>query len=173
MRWSASQALAWIIQQEPLSLKGEWTPAMGPELEAAQKKLAGLISSGQVRAWGRKQPHGLVEQMPSDPFRIQGLTVVVGPHGNMTTLPPHLPPDKRYQGDVWHAIEFDPEELKGASPKPPPTLARDWMLNEAKRLHTAGSIGKRDVMVRDCRKATGCTKREAEAAHRSLPDKLK
>jgi hypothetical protein len=47
------------------------------------------------------------------------------------------------------------------------------MLNEAERLHAAGSIGKRDVMVRDCMRATGCKKREAEAAHKSLPDKLK
>jgi hypothetical protein len=28
-------------------------------------------------------------------------------------------------------------------------------------------------MVRDCMTKTGCTKRDAEAAHKSLPDKLK
>jgi len=85
MRWSASQALAWIIRQKPLSLeKGEWTPDMGPELDVAQKKLARLIGTDQVQAWGRKQSHGLVERIPSDPFRISSLTVVVGPHGDST-----------------------------------------------------------------------------------------
>jgi hypothetical protein len=170
MRWSASQALAWIIRQKPLSLeKGEWTPDMGPELDVAQKKLARLIGTDQVQAWGRKQSHGLVERIPSDPFRISSLTVVVGPHGDMTTLPRH----KLYQGDRWHAIEFEEDEIKRAFPKPPSISAVEWMRKEAERHAAAGTIGKRDVMVRDCMTKTGCTKRDAEAAHKSLPDKLK
>jgi hypothetical protein len=174
MRWSASQALAWIIRRKALSLeKREWTPDMGPELEAAQRKLAELIGSGQVQAWGRSQPHSMVDRMPSDPFRIPGLTVVVGPHGDMKTLPPHLPPDKRYQGDVWHAIEFEADEIKQAYPRPPPIPAAEWMRKNAEDHAATGTIGKRDVMVRDCMSATGCKKREAEAAHKNLPESLK
>ena len=77
MRWTAAQALSWIIQQKPLDLR-EWTSDMGPQLKDAQRKLASEITSGTVQAWGRKQPHGLAEQMPRDPFRIPGLTVAVG-----------------------------------------------------------------------------------------------
>jgi hypothetical protein len=91
MRWSASQALAWIILQKPLKLEErEWTPNMGPGLKDAQKELARVIAASEVQAWGRKQPHGSVKKIPSDPFRISGLTVVVGAHGDMTTLVPHI-----------------------------------------------------------------------------------
>lgn len=36
MRWSAAQALAWIIRQEPLKLP-DWTTEMGPKIEQAAK----------------------------------------------------------------------------------------------------------------------------------------
>jgi len=50
MRWSAAQALAWILRQRPLELS-KWTPDMGPGLEGAQKELANeAIRSGELRA---------------------------------------------------------------------------------------------------------------------------
>jgi hypothetical protein len=170
MRWSASQGLAWIIRQKPLSLeKNEWTRDMGPKLKDAQRTLAGAISSGRVQAYGRHQRHGPIEPMPADPFRIQGVPVVVGPHGDLTSLAAHKP----YEGPGWHSIEFEADEIKREWPKPPPPSATEWMHKEAEGHAAAGTIGKRDVMVRDCMTAIGCTKREAEAAHKSLPDKLK
>jgi len=170
VRWTASQVLAWIIRKEPLSLeKNEWTRAMGRRLKAAQRKLAEALSSGRVHAYGRKQPHGPIEPVPNDPFRIQGVPVVVGVHGDLTSLATHKP----YTGPAWYSIEFDATEIKREWPKPPPTSAKNWVLKEAKRLHAAGTIGKREAMISDCMTATGCTKREAEAAHKGLPDKLK
>jgi len=170
MRWLASETYAWIILRKPLSLeKNEWTPDMGPKLKDAQRTLAGALSLGRVHAYGRRQPHGPIEPMPNDPFRIQGVPVVVGAHGGLTSLAPHKP----YTGPRWHSIEFDADEIEREWPKPPPLSAMEWMQKEAERYDAAGTTGKRDVMVRDCRKATGCTKREAEAAHKSLPDKLK
>jgi hypothetical protein len=170
MRWSAAQALAWIIRQTPLELK-QWTSEMGPEIDPAAIKLSRAIGADQVSAWGRPKPHALTEQIPSDQFRIPGFTLIVSPHGDLATSPRHKL--STYQGRQWQDIEFDANELKRAFPKPPPTSAKDWMLNEAERLYAAGKIGKRDVMVHDCMTATRCKKREAEAAHKSLPDKLK
>ena len=84
MRWSAAQTLSWIMRQEALELR-QWTADMGPMIIDAQRMLASKIAAGQVQAWGRKQPHGLAEQIPTDPFRIPGLTVVVDVHGEMAT----------------------------------------------------------------------------------------
>jgi hypothetical protein len=138
LRWSASQVLAWIIRQEPLKLeRREWTSDMGPGIEDAKRRLAAAIASGQVRAWGREKPHGLAEKMPSDPFRISGLSVVVGVHGEITTLEPHKP----YVGPVWHSIEFEADEIQQAFPKPPPLSAIEWMQIEANR-HAAGNYSK-------------------------------
>jgi hypothetical protein len=162
MRWSAAQSLSWIIKQEPLPLR-EWTSDMGPNLKDAQKRLAGSISAGEVQAWGRKQPQGLVENIPNDPFRIPGVPVIVGEHGDMR----HSQPHKQYDGPRWHSIEFDANQIKKAFPKPPPASANGWMLQEAERL---GGLGKRDIMVQDCMGETGCTKRAALAAYKNLPE---
>ncbi len=167
MRWSAAQTLSWIICKAPLELSN-WTPEMGPMIKDAQKELTRLIGSGEVRAWGRPQPHKLVERIPSDPFRIPNLAVVVGVHGDMSALTPLRP----YNGTRWHFVEFEADEIQKALPKPPSPSAVEWMLKEAK-LHAQGSMGKRDDMVGRCMKATNCTKRVAEAAHKSLPEHLK
>jgi hypothetical protein len=78
-----------------------------------------------------------------------------------------------YEGPRWYGVEFDSAEIKRAFPKPPSTSAKKWVLKEAKRLHSAGKIGKREDMLKRCMQDTGCTKREAEAAHKNLPDKFK
>jgi len=170
MRWSAAQALAWIIRKKPLELR-EWLTEMGPGIEPAGKMLAETISAGDVRAWGRAKPHACLEQMPGDQFRISGLTLIVSPHGDLATSPAWKL--FTYEAPRWQDIEFDADEIRRAFPKPPPPSAIEWMLNEAERLHAAGIIGKHDDMLGRCREVTGCTKREAEAAHKSLPDEFK
>jgi hypothetical protein len=142
---------------------------MGPGLKDAQKALAQAIADGRVQAWGRPTPHGLFEKIASDPFRIRGLPVVVGVHGEMASALPH----KTYTGRKWHSIEFEPGEIKTAWPATPPETASKWMKKEAERLRAEGKIGKREAMVTDCRKATGCTKRQAEAAHKALPQGMR
>ena len=72
MRWSAAQALAWIIRRAPLELK-KWTSEMGPGIEPAGKKLARAIGAEQVRAWGRTKRHGSHEPIPGGDFRIPGI----------------------------------------------------------------------------------------------------
>jgi len=174
MRWTAAQALSWIIQQKPLDLR-EWTSDMGPQLKDAQRKLASEITSGTVQAWGRKQPHGLAEQMPRDPFRIPSLTVAVGIYGEMITLTARAhQPFSSYEGPRWHSIEFDAVEIERAWPKPPPSPAVDWMLRAAEQmLKDTGHLAKRHDLIDRCRTETKCTRREAEAAHGMLPEQFK
>ena len=169
MRWTAAQALAWIIRQTPLGLS-EWTPEMGPEIEPAAIKLGRAIGADQIGAWGRMKRHGPVTRIPGEDFRISGLTLIVGSHGELATSPRYK--FSTYEGTQWHAIEFDPNEIKREWPKPPPISATEWMLREAGQ-HAGGPIAKRDDMVHRCMSETNCTKREAEAAHKSLPEGLK
>jgi hypothetical protein len=131
----------------------------GAQLQQAQEKLAAAIGRGEVHAWGRREPHGLLEQIPRDPFCISGLSVIVGEHGDMRPLSPH----RQYNGPRWLSIELEPDQIKRAFPKPD-FSALAWMSENASRDQ------KRDSLVRDCMNATGCTKRTAEAAYNDLPD---
>jgi hypothetical protein len=163
--WSASQALAWVICQKPLSLQGrEWTADMGRQLEEAQRKLAAAIGSGLVEAWGRKAPDSLLEAVPRDPFCIPGKPVIVAVHGEMRELSPRR---RHYDGPRWNTIMFDADQIKQAFPTPAPDAVQDWMLKHATKDQ------KRDSLVLDCRNATGCTKREAQGAYNDLPRNLR
>lgn len=133
--------------------------------------LAEAISTGRVRACGRPTPHALVEPIPSDQFRISGLTLIVTHYGDLATSPPHKL--STYTGCLWRDIEFDPDEIKRAFSKPPPSSAVKWMLKKAEDHAAAGHLGKRAFMIRDCMAAIGCTKREAEAAYKLLPGEFK
>jgi hypothetical protein len=171
MRWSAAQTLSWIIRQDPLGLK-DWPSEMGPKIEPIQKKLATSIGDSKISAWGRKEPHRTLEPIPAGDFRISGMPLVIGPHGDLATVPRHKL--STYEGTPWRDVEFDADEIKREWPKPPPLSAADWMLKEAKRLlDTKGQLGKRYEMVPRCIKETNCTKREAEAAHKILPQGLR
>src|SRR5262249_5777067 len=117
---------AWIIKRVETNV---WTPEMGPEMEAAGKMLAGAISAGHVRAWGRPTPHALIEQIPSDQFRISGLTLIVRPHGELATSPPHKL--STYNAIRCKDIESDADERERGIPSPLPTSAMEWMLKKA------------------------------------------
>ena len=92
--------------------------------------------------------------------------MIVGEHGDIRPLQPH----KQYDGPRWHSIEFEPDEIKRECPKAPPPSAKNWLLKEAERLH---GKGKRDSMVHDCMAATNCSRREALAAYKELPNGLR
>jgi len=168
MRWSAAQALSWIICGEPREMN-RWTHDMGPRIEHARETLARAIGSGQVQAWGRPQPHAELERLPDGQFRIPGLPAVVDPHGAMISRLPHKP----YSGPKWESIEFDAKELEKAFPLPPSQTASDWMENEAKRLANQGSKGKQDDLVKRCMDSVGCSRDEARRAYRALPNDMK
>jgi hypothetical protein len=171
MRWTAAQTLSWIIKQVPLEWK-DWSAGMGPKLEPSQSALATSIGADKISAWGRKERHGSLEQIPGGDFRISGMPLTVGPHGDLATIPRHKL--STYEGTEWKDIEFDPDEIKREWPKPPPLLAMDWMLREAeKALKTTGHLAKREDLITRCRKETGYKKRQAEAAHKMLPERLK
>ena len=157
--WTASQALAWIIGKKPLKLEeGQWTEEMGPKIKGAQKELAAAIGGGQVQAWGRSQPHGLLEPVPRDPFCIPGLAVIVGEHGEIRSLLPH----RRYDGPRWQSIEFDADQIERVFPKPDPA-AQQWMLNNASKEQ------KRDSVVKDCI-APGLHQARRRGSLQQLPD---
>jgi hypothetical protein len=163
--WSASQALAWIICQKPLKLEErQWTEDMSPNLEQAQQKLAAAIGSGEVQAWGRREPHPMLEQIPRDPFCCPGRPVIVAPLGDMRALLPHK---YQYDGPRWHVTEFDAAQIKRVFPKSPLAAAREWMLKNASKDQ------KRYSLLQECMKATGCKRREAEAIYKQLPDELR
>ena len=170
MRWSASQALSQIICGEPLKLEAqEWKTEMGPGIAGAQMKLAAAISQGQIRAFGRRTPHAALEGVPADILRIADVEITVSAHGDIVSLRPYRP----YLGEQWQSIEFEADEVKRLFPGRPKPCVEEWMHAEASKLKANGIIGKRDLLVADCRRATRCTKREAEAAHRNLPQDLR
>lgn len=174
MRWLAAQALAWIMRQEPLKLC-DWKSDMGPDIGRAQEALAKAIGEGRVHAWGRPTPFASFEQLPGDPFRIPNLTVIVGPHGDMTTLLPHQIHQFHSGGcPRWHDIELDSDEIKREWPEPPPPTAMEWMQKVAEQLYRAtGQLGKREDLIFRCMLEVRCTKRQAEAAHKALPQDLR
>ena len=83
-RWSAAEALAWIIMGVPLALE-EWAGLfeLGGGMEQAGKELASMIGEDRVPAWGRKGSlHGPMEQMPGSDLRIRGLRGSCAPMGS-------------------------------------------------------------------------------------------
>ena len=171
MNWSAAQALSWIIQQEPLELN-VWRLGMGPRMEPAQKRLGTAIGADKLTAWGRRTRHGSLEKIPGGDFRISGMLLVVGPHGDLATVPRHKL--ATYEGARWEDIEFDPVEIKREWPKPPLASANIWMKQEAEGIfRKSGHPGKRDDIVRACMNATNCTRRDALSAYQGLPSNLR
>lgn len=170
MRWSAAQALGWIINYAPFETV-QWTKEMGAGLAQAEIDLGKAIGQGKVTAYGRPDPHGLTAAIPSDPFRIPGTAVVVDAFGDMAPRPAH----KKYEGPRWQRIEFDPAEIKRAWPQRSPRPAvqaeiRDWMLREAENNFLAGNKRPRKEMVATCMDRKKCSKLVAEAAYADVPE---
>jgi hypothetical protein len=125
-RWSAAEALAWIIMGVPLALE-EWAGLfeLGGGMEQAGKELARMIGEDWVPAWGRTGSlQGPMEQMPGSDLRIPGFTWVVRPHGLGTSPPGRLAvflgaprgpaePERR----CWYGIEVDAAALRQARPR--------------------------------------------------------
>src|SRR5689334_4639187 len=109
MRWSAEDTLSWIIVHKPCKFR-DWTPDMGREYERAQRELAAAVATERVCAWGRneKEPHGPLEQVKADRFRLRDVNLVISIDGNMGALPPRK--FSKYEGDRWRDIEFDAKE---------------------------------------------------------------
>jgi hypothetical protein len=137
-RWSAAQALAYVIVGTPLKWK-EWFPRagiLGPQIKRAGEKLGEAIGNGQVEAWGRpNSPDEEMEPIPSSDFRPRGFVWMVQPDGDMATWPPGRL--ATYRGRRWYAIEFDPEGIKQAV-SVPLTLSTEWLNEETGRLAAAG-----------------------------------
>ena len=170
MRWTTSQALSQIIRGKPFKLEDrEWKLEMGPAIADAQRRLARSIAQGQVQAMGRRTRHGALENVPADIFRITDIEVVISPLGDIVSLRPH----QVYRGEQWYSFEFDAAEIRRAFPSAPKQSLDQWMLQEGNRYRSDGRIGKRDIMVKDCQTATGCSNREAIAARKRLPEHLR
>jgi hypothetical protein len=170
MWWPASAALSQIICGNPFKLEArEWKLEMGPAIADAQRRLARSIAQGQVQAMGRRARHAALEKVPADIFRITDIEVVISPLGDIVSLRPH----QVYRGEQWCSVEFDAAEITRAFPSAPKKSVDQWMLQEGNRYRSDGRIGKRDIMVKDCQTATGCSSREAIAAHKRLPEDLR
>jgi hypothetical protein len=169
MRWSASKALGWIVCQKPVEPR-EWTSAMGRDLRKAQDLPRHAIAEGRVQAWGRPSPHSPYEKVLADQFRIKGAPVGVGLHGEMFPIVPHRP----YTERTWHSVEFCADEIKKCWPAPPSPSATNWILARATRTKDEGKPPeKRDALVDECARATGCTTREAVRAYQELPREMR
>ena len=170
MWWPASAALSQIICGNPFKLEArEWKLEMGPAIVDAQRRLATSIPQGQVQAMGRRTRHAALEKVPADIFRITDIEVVISPFGDIVSLRPH----QAYRGEQWYSVEFDAAEITRAFPSAPKQSVDQWMLQAGNRYRSDGRTGKRDIMVKDCQTATGCSSREAIAAHKRLPEDLR
>jgi hypothetical protein len=150
----------------------DWRAEMGPKIEAAQEMLASSIGADNIRAWGRRSPHGSLEQIPSGDFRMSGIQLIVGTHGELASVPRRR--ISAYDGIQWCDIEFDQAEIKKTWPKPPPPSANDWMLKAAQQFFNQhGQPAKRGDLVDRCTKEARCTKRDAEGAFKKLPMNLR
>jgi hypothetical protein len=166
-RWSAAEALAWIISRQTKFL----TQEMGKELRNAEACLAGAIVQQWLHAWGRPDTRGgLYEQIPAELFSIPDHPLVIDVCGELVPFHRNRP----WNGRKYYQTEFAPEEIMRVWPKPPPPAPIDWMREQAAQLQLAGkALPKRASLVADCMKATACTWREACRAYKTLPDDMR
>jgi hypothetical protein len=134
-RWTAAEALAWIIAGVPLEWR-EWAelPELGGGMEQAGKELAQAIGEDRVRAQGRLSPQGPMESLPGSDLRMPGFRWLIHPNGDLGTSPPGRL--AVFQGRRWYGIEFDSATVPQAFPKPLRPERR--MLADAERLHADG-----------------------------------
>jgi hypothetical protein len=156
-RWSAEEAIAYLVKGVPLPWK-EWqrAGATASEIEQAEIDLGQVISEG-VPAWGWHPLEKRRKQIPSDDFRDEKIEnkavpvsvahqpkVVVRIDGNVGTSPPSR--IAHYLGPLWSKIEVDAAALRQAGPlttpaepaiadsEPAAMVPKDW-LPAARRNH--------------------------------------
>jgi hypothetical protein len=134
---------------------------------SARRELRDAIARRAVEARGFKEdknrPPLAREALPPDLFqRFPSLAVDV--FGETTFM--HPSPTQNIP--VWKGIVFYEPQVRALWPKPTPLLDQ-WMLEDVTRRPQE----KRDTRIEDCRKATGCTVREAKAAYDRLPQDKK
>jgi hypothetical protein len=108
--WRAHQTLAWIIRREL-----EWTPEMGSEIKPAQLKLSEAIAARRINLWGRQPGSLQIKQIPNDLFSPSKYKVIVTPHADLSTEPPHKRHEfeQEYKDDCgWHDIIFAEDESR-------------------------------------------------------------
>jgi hypothetical protein len=174
-RWSAAEALAWMIIGVPLRLK-EWAglPELGDGMEQAGIDLASAIGEDHVLAWGSLNPLGPMEQMPGGDLRIPGFVWVVYPDGTLGTSPPgRLAVFRTAQYEqglkeerCWYRIEVD-SAVRQVFPRPLRVERR--MLDEAEQLYAGGGF-KPAAPPPAARKLSG--KEWVPVAHKRRPDEL-
>jgi hypothetical protein len=140
VRWSAQEAIAYIIEGMPLEGK-EWTAEMVRQTERGEIALGGVIGADQVPAWGRRSRFKPLERIPYGDFRaemverkvapISAVEVVVRVDGSLGVSPAHRLAD--YRGPPWSAIECAAAELRRARPEPLRVECR--MLRKAEQLY--------------------------------------
>lgn len=171
LSWKAQEALSWGMygDENQLSavLRGE-TPFQPchRSMDVARRELRDAIACGSVTARGfmvRSQPSTARERISSDLFDgIEGLAVDI--FGETTFMHPASPQNVA----LWKGIVFNQEEIQSLWPRTRVDLDQ-WMRAAA----VTRPNDKRDTRIRDCVSQTGCTFKEAIAAHNLLPQHMK
>ncbi|MET4625742.1 hypothetical protein ABIB83_002758 [Bradyrhizobium sp. I1.8.5] len=171
LSWKAHEALSWGMYgdetQLSAALKGEkpFQPCRR-SMDVARRELRDAIACGSVTARGfmvRSRPSTARERISSDLFDgIEGLAVDI--FGETTFMHPASPQNIA----SWTGIVFNQEEIQSLWPRTRADLDQ-WMRAAA----ATRPNDKREARIQDCVSKTGCTFKEAIAAHNRLPQHMK
>jgi hypothetical protein len=170
--WTAYEALSWGMFGDKAKLtllpkSGITLAAPRRTYGAVQRDLRDAIAGGTVVARGFRvnncQPPLARENLDSDLFD-QFPSLAVDVCGDITFMHPASPQNI----PTWRGIVFFKDEICALWPKPTPDLDQ-WMRHSV----ATGPDEKRDSRIGDCRKATGCTFKDATAAYDRLPQDMK
>lgn len=134
-------------------------------IDGVRRQLRDAIANGAVTARGfRGDPNQLTPEIISpELFQLHG-ALAVDMNGETIFLPPASPKHiARFQN-----VTFERKEIQNLWPKTNATLD-SWMAKDFE----VSPIKKRDARLKDCRTATGCTDREAQAAYGRVPPNKK
>jgi hypothetical protein len=172
--WTTLEALSWGMFGDetmvtPSSLLGGGInlPVSQRTYDAVLRELRDAIAKEIVEARGFpiniSQPSLARETLPPELFE-KFSALAVDAFGVTTLLHPASPQII----PQWNGIIFEEEDIRALWPKPRSDLDR-WMRHSVATLPGE----KRNSRISDCQKATGCTIREAKAAHNRLPPDMK
>jgi hypothetical protein len=172
--WTAGEALSWgmfgdetILTASSLVGGGISLPAQQRTYDTARRELRDAIAEETVEARGFenniRKPSLARETLLPDLFQKHS-ALAVDASGETTFMHPASPQNI----PQWNGIVFLEKEIRALWPKPMPDLDK-WMMHSV----TTRPDEKRDSRISDCKKATGCSVREAKAAYDRLPPNLK